>query len=141
MDLIHGFPGTGKSEMIRWMRDLLENVLGWQHGVQFVNLAYLNSMAASINGETIHHWSGIPAMESEGASGSRDATALSTKCQCLRFIIIDEISMVSAELLAALERVVQKVVRSQGGYKKRKNPFRGEIRKTMTRLLCRYPLS
>ena len=31
---------TGKSKVIAWIRELFEHVLGWQHGVQFVCLAY-----------------------------------------------------------------------------------------------------
>ena len=60
LDVLHGFPGTGKSRVIHWMRVLMEKGLGWQHGVQFVCLAFQNAMAAHINGFTIHHWSGIP---------------------------------------------------------------------------------
>ena len=52
LDLIHGFPGTGKSKVIEWMRRLMEEGLGWEHGVQFVCLAFQNAMAAQINGFT-----------------------------------------------------------------------------------------
>ena len=38
LDVVHGFPGTGKSRVIQWMRELLEKGLGWEHGVQFVCL-------------------------------------------------------------------------------------------------------
>ena len=38
LDLVHGFPGTGKSRVIQWMRELMEKGLGWEHGVQFVCL-------------------------------------------------------------------------------------------------------
>ena len=48
LDLIHGFPGTGKSKLISWMRALMEQGLGWEHGVQFVCLAFQNAMAAQI---------------------------------------------------------------------------------------------
>ena len=41
------------------------------------------------------------------------------RCQCLRFIIIDEISMVSAELLAQLDLILRKVVRARSGYRRR----------------------
>ena len=98
---------------------MFEEVLGWTHGVQFVCLACQNVMAAHIDGQTIHHWSGIPAQEADGCSGTKDSHKLSTKCQCLRFILIDEISMVSAELLAALEHVVASVVRLRSTYKRR----------------------
>ena len=98
----------------------MEVGIGWTHGVQFVCLAFQNAMAALINGYTVHHWSGIPACTTaEGGSGYGDSRKLSTKCQSLRVMIIDELSMVSAELFGALEYVVRKVVRSRHTYKKR----------------------
>ena len=118
-DVVHGFPGTGKTQVITWVREYFEKVLGWTHGVQFVCLSFQNVMAALINGETIHHWSGIPARDNEGSSGTRDNYKLSIKCQVLRFLLIDQVSMVSAELLAPLEAVVRKVVRVRSGYKRR----------------------
>ena len=125
LDLAHGQPGCGKSRLIAWIREIFEDVLGWRHGVQFVCLAFQNSMAAQISGETIHHWSGIPVVETDGGGPTRDPQKMSTKCQILRWILVDEISMVSAQLLGQLEIVVSKVVR-------RKNPYRldanGEIR-------------
>ena len=120
LDLVHGFPGTGKSATIAWMRELMERGLGWEHGVQFVCLAFQNAMAAQINGFTIHHWSGIPVrMQDEGGSGNKHKQSI--KCQALRVIIIDEVSMISAELLGALENVVKTAVRTKGTYKKRSN--------------------
>ena len=35
LDLIHGFPGTGKSRLIMWMRQLMEEGLGWEHGIHY----------------------------------------------------------------------------------------------------------
>ena len=120
LDLVHGFPGTGKSMLIAWMRRLMEEGLGWEHGVQFVCLAFQNAMAAAINGFTVHHWSGIPARSIDGNSCG-DKHQQSMKCQALRVIIIDEVSMISAELLGALEYVVKGAVRVQETYKKRNN--------------------
>ena len=71
LDLVHGLPGTGKSAVIKWMRRLMEDGLGWEHGVQFVCLAFQNAMAAQINGYTIHHSSGIP-VRSEDEAGTGD---------------------------------------------------------------------
>ena len=88
LDLIHGFPGTGKSRLIAWMRVLMEQGLGWEHGVQFVCLAFQNAMAAQINGFTIHHWSGIPARATAGNNtGNRHEQSI--KCQALRVMILD----------------------------------------------------
>ena len=93
--------------------------LGWTHGVQYVCLSYLNAMAANIDGFTVHHWAGIPVGEEEGTAGTKDTAKMSTRCQCLRFIIIDEISMISGELLTVLESLVTRVVRARSGYKRR----------------------
>ena len=46
LDLIHGFPGTGKSAVIAWMRRLMEEGLGWEHGVQFVRLAFPGALSS-----------------------------------------------------------------------------------------------
>jgi len=119
LDLVHGLPGAGKKCAVKWARRLFEEALGWTHGVQFVLLSFLNSMAAHLEGFTIHHWSGIPVMAEDGTVGTKSTTTLSTKCQCLRFILLDEISMVSAELLGTLEAVVRRVVRVRSGYKRR----------------------
>ena len=118
LDIVHGFPGTGKSKIIAWMRELMEKGLGWNHGTQFVCLAFQNAMAAQINGFTIHHWSGIPARSIEGnTTGNRHEQSI--KCQALRLVIIDELSMVAAELFGALEYVVKNAIRIQDTYKKR----------------------
>ena len=113
--LVHGLPGTGKTYVVKWVRRLFEEALGWQHGVQFVFLAFQNSMAALIDGLTIHHWAGIPVHAEAGSAGTKNTAKLSTLCQSLRFIFIDEVSMVSAELFAQLSRIVQKVVRVRSG--------------------------
>jgi len=112
LDLVHGFPGTGKSAVIAWMRQLMEDGLGWEHGSQFVCLAFQNAMAAQISGHTVHHWSGI-LVTSDGGPGLGDMHKLSMKCQALRVIIIDEVSMMDAELLGKLREKVTKAVRIQ----------------------------
>ena len=76
-------------------------------------------MAAQIDGFTVHHWAGITVAEDESAAGTKDTSKMSTKCKCLRFVIIDEISMVSAEMLGAVESILKKVMRVRSGYKRR----------------------
>jgi hypothetical protein len=90
---LFGFAGLG-----HW-KTFLRNLL-----LYFACLAFQNAMAAQMNGFTIHHWSGIPARNLEG-EGTGDAHKQSIKCQALRVVIIDEISMVAAELLGTLEYV------------------------------------
>ena len=75
-------------------------------------------MAAQINGYTVNHWSGIPIKAKDGNS-TGDRHKQSIKCQALRVVIIDELSMISAELLGALAYVIKKAIRAPGTYKKR----------------------
>ena len=84
-DLIHGLPGTGKSSVIRWMRELFDTVLHWTHGNQYVCLAYQNSMAALVEGHTIHHWADIPVDKDKTDNYiNKDISELFLRCQNLR---------------------------------------------------------
>ena len=56
LDVVHGYPGTGKTRVIAWVREYFEKVLGWTHSVQFVCLSFQNVMAPLVNAKTIHHW-------------------------------------------------------------------------------------
>ncbi len=60
LELIHGLPGSGKSKVIGWIRSYLEYVWRWKHGIHFVCLAPLNSMATNIDGFTVHSWGEVP---------------------------------------------------------------------------------
>ena len=118
-DVIHGVPGAGKSKLIGWLRELFEQELHWTHGVEFVCLAFQNAMAAAIDGYTVHHWTGLPVGDADGTATTRDNNKFSAKCQRLRFILVDEISMISAQLLAQLEILVARVIRRRSPYKVR----------------------
>ena len=134
-DLIHGIPGAGKSRVIAWICELFTDILSWCNQNQFVCLAVQNTMAASIGGSTIHHWGNIPFRDEKGNAsgktngGKRDTSILFNRCLNLRWILIDEISMVSAELLYELQYLVRQAVRRQGTYKVRSDrsirPFGG----------------
>ena len=84
LDMVHGLPVTGKSEVITWICEFFVDVLGWTRGNQFVCLAVQNAMASAIKGQTIHHWSGIDPFGEEGR-GTIDAKKLPEKCLSLRF--------------------------------------------------------
>ena len=47
--IVHGLPGAGKSEIIKWLRELFGR-LGWSQDVEFMCAAPRNSMAALIGG-------------------------------------------------------------------------------------------
>ena len=101
----------------------------WTHGVQFVRLAFQNSMACQIDGCTLHHWSGIKVGETGGTALTEDAHKLATKRQSLRWVLIDEVSMISAPLVAVLDILIGKVILKRDSWKRRadgtERPFGG----------------
>ena len=52
----HGLPGSGKTQVMKWLASYFEKVWNWTAGEHFVFLAPMNSMAFRINGFTLHSW-------------------------------------------------------------------------------------
>ena len=50
--LVHGLPGSGKSQLFKWVKEYFELVWQWELGVHFEYLVPLNSMATAISGKT-----------------------------------------------------------------------------------------
>ena len=46
--LIHGLPGTGKSRVIKWLCRMFGEALKWEHGNEFVCVAFQNRVAHAI---------------------------------------------------------------------------------------------
>eukprot|EP00959_Pyramimonas_sp_CCMP1952_P064052 1338153-Pyramimonas_sp.AAC.1 len=42
---VHGGPGTGKSRLIHWITRMFREALHWEHGVQFMCVAFQNRVA------------------------------------------------------------------------------------------------
>ena len=109
---LHGGPGTGKSYTLNLVRkELFEEILGWQQGIHFQVVTLQAVMAEQLDGDTIHHalglnWNGA----SNGISEAKMLELCATTLQW-RWLFIDEISMVSAELLARLELRCRELVR------------------------------
>ena len=100
----------------------MEEGLGWEHGVQFVCLAFQNSSAHLIDGYTIHSWAQIDMCQSNGSHAGKPRTKaddLRAKFQALRVVIIDDIGMVSAKLLGQLEHRLQEMMSERDTYKLR----------------------
>ena len=66
LNLIHGLPGSGKSELLRWIREYLEKVWLWVLGEEFVFLAPLNTMANNIGGTTVYSWGQVAFKDRRG---------------------------------------------------------------------------
>ncbi len=83
--LIHGLPGSGKSELLRWIRSYFEEVWMWGYGDEFCFLAPLNTMACQIGGDTVHSWGRIRFMDRRGMiiapkeSDNRETPAMTMK--------------------------------------------------------------
>ena len=110
---LHGGPGTGKSYVLNRLREeLFQDILGWKQGDEFQVVTLQAVMANDLNGDTIHHAFGLnwQSLGDERISGHK-LLDLSAKALRWRWLIIDEISMVSAELLARLELRCRELVR------------------------------
>ena len=129
--LLHGGPGTGKTHVIKVIQELFTDVLKWDMGVEFQMVALQAVMADLLGGDTIHHACGIPVMHKVGAEAGEPQKHMEIAKRVLqwRWLVIDEISMVSAKLLAQVGVKLRSVVREIGtakvGADKQDRPFGG----------------
>ena len=106
--ILHGVPGAGKTQTLLWIRQFFEEVLSWQHGVEFVFCASQNTMCALIGGVTLHSYHSISHKQKDGTAvvarknDTKDISTLFVKYQALRFLFIDEISTAGIEVLAEI---------------------------------------
>ena len=118
--VLHGGPGTGKTHAVKLLRkELFEDILGWSQGLQFQFAALQAVTAEMVDGDTLHHAFGL-----SWGQNAADTTPVTKGLQQaqrmlqLRWLIIDEISMVSVELLAKLEQACRRVIRNGSPFKR-----------------------
>eukprot|EP00438_Fugacium_kawagutii_P012955 Skav231714 [mRNA] locus=scaffold1306:362022:371836:+ [translate_table: standard] len=112
--VLHGGPGTGKSHVINLLRkELFEQVLGWEHSVHFQIVSFQAVMANLLDGDTIHHAFGLDWKGHKDRNSQRSWERLRQTLQW-RWLILDEFSMVSAELFAQLELACRELMRDLG---------------------------
>ena len=97
--LLHGPPGTGKSHVLHYVRKLLDDVLGYRYGLDYEVVAFQAVNAMDLGGKTIHSAMGFNRMK-DNEAGSDDAVK---RMAFWRWLVIDEISLTSADLLARAE--------------------------------------
>ena len=130
-ELVHSEVASGKSTVIARLRELFVDVQGWQHGIQFVCLAFRKTQAAQIDGYTIHRWANIPTnyLFATNMRSRVDYQEFCVRCQSLRWMIIDEIEMVPAGLFRELQKRLADGVLDTSAYKRRSDnsprPFAG----------------
>ncbi len=109
--LVHGHPGTSKSRLIYWIRRLFVEALGWEHGVQFLCVAFQNRVAYAMGGVTLHSGGDVSAGGGHKSLEHTDVDALFSKKQHLRWVLIDEVGMISDSLLGAFEKHITDATR------------------------------
>ena len=80
--LLHGVPGAGKTDTLKWLRSFFETVMEWEHEKEFAFVAFQNSMAALLGGMTLHSFGKIPlnhTVKMQRGMQDREAKAISQK--------------------------------------------------------------
>ena len=89
----------------------------WNVGVDFQIGALQATMAGLLQGDTIHHALGIPIFgQGHATTGSNQDIKIAKSILQWRWLIIDEISMVSAKLLARIDMKLRHYARTVDPY-------------------------
>ena len=91
-------------------------------------VAFQNTMAAKVGGQTLHTAADIPVDASQGsAQGKKDIGSLFIRIQSCRWILIDEVSMIGAELLSHFDMNITDATHEHSPYTLRKMGRRGHL--------------
>ena len=106
--MVHGGPGTGKSEVLKLVKKLFLEVCGWQIGLDYQVVALQAVTAQLLDGDTVHHACGInPFGASSGAKASQRAAqrkaTVAERVGQWKWLLIDEFGMISPKLFAELD--------------------------------------
>ena len=91
---VTGRAGTGKSTLLKCLRDLLED--------KMVVVAPTGLAAVNVGGQTIHSFFGLPPrlIRKDDIRRSRNARIM----RKLKFVVVDEVSMVRSDLMWAIDQ-------------------------------------
>ena len=108
---LHGGPGTGKSYVLNLLRrELFEKRLGWKQGREFLVVAHQAVNAEPLDGDTIFKAFGLNFGGNDANVEAQRILDLANGAVQWRWLLIDEISLVSAEILARLEARCRQLV-------------------------------
>lgn len=112
--LLLGEAGAGKTYVLRQYLDYLA-----EHSISVGITASTGIAATHIGGVTIHSWSGIGIRDSlskQQIENLAEKTQLKSKIQRAQVLVIDEISMLSAKQLEAVDQVTRAIRQSQAPF-------------------------
>ncbi|CAE7911345.1 pfh1, partial [Symbiodinium necroappetens] len=98
--LLHGPPGVGKSHILQFLRELFEDLLQYTQGHEYEVVALQAVNAADVRGQNIHRAYGF----NKNGQPTEGDNAIVQGIRFRRWVIVDEISMVSAKILARMEQ-------------------------------------
>src|ERR1700722_11402912 len=105
--IIMGTAGTGKSYLIRAIRERLRTIAGTGQNPPVIVLAPTGVAAFNINGATIHSMLSIPIINDKRGKGldidGERLKQLQERLQGVHYVIIDEKSMVGRRMLAQID--------------------------------------
>ena len=123
--LVHSLPGSGKSQLLKWIRSYFIEVWQWTLGREFVFLAPFNSMACGIGGATVHSWGHISFKDKRGViilptdgQSTDELPSMTIRCGALRWIFIDEVEALGAETFGELEQTISYHIPSKSPFKR-----------------------
>jgi len=109
--LVHGGPGVGKSYVIACIKEMFTQTMQWTQGVEFEITSLQASVADQLGGDTIHHALGIqPFNKAEEANSPAALREVAKRLAHLRWLIIDEVSMISAGFLAQIDTQLRSIL-------------------------------
>ena len=113
--LITGGPGVGKSFVVKAARSLFD-ALGYNNGVDYAFTALQAVVASQLDGQTLHSLFGIN-LYGQVTTVQSKLEKIANRLSNTRWIIIDEISQVTCELLAECEQQARALVQEAETYR------------------------
>ena len=131
---VHGGPGVGKSHTLKLVKEFF-TYIGYRSDVEYVLTALQAVMADQLGGDTLHHALGVTPCKFQKTKGgdsdsvTKRAQEISRFLEQCRWLVIDEVSMISAQLLAEIDQKLRRITRDIETTKKHPNllerPFGG----------------
>lgn len=99
---VHGLPSTGKPKVILCIRRFFEEAPGWTYGEEFIFVAFQNRVAHAMKGRAMRIAANIQIVNTRRL-GETDISTISIRNRSLKWVIVDEVGMISDFLFGCFE--------------------------------------